>query len=211
VKNAGAYVDWTAADPFTTGDFAGFWAFAGSGVGGNTTLSTYESPYGVIVQLGNATAALRSSFWFSVDPYSTDSATSEDDGLLDVICGTSDSGSLNTEWLSGGNGLFNEGSGYHGKIMVPGGSTMVVTRIAGQAPSSQPTTTSYLNAAGEYTFMPVVVQRTDSNRVVGPVHNVYWGIDSTAGTPLTINSVVRGFFVSLDRDTTQDTLFLPKA
>lgn len=130
-KNSGVYVDWTAALPFTSGNWFGYWRAAPVALNAiGTIVRVFISQETVFVQFIQAATT---QYWtYSgalIEPLDNDTTNSaESDNRLYGMCVQGSGGAVNTAWLNAQSGaMYIHGTGAgnpHGGVFQPGAGAL---------------------------------------------------------------------------------------
>jgi hypothetical protein len=216
VKNAGAWVAWNAAAPFTSGQTFGYWRVwsSGSGVG---TVRLYEGTEAVLVLIeqaaGNPYAVLLGAL---LDPESTDvTLDAESDGKLYGMINSGPTNVIST-MISSGSGFLDHGptaSSNHAGVFTPGGSTLITMSRRAFSQGGM-TTTGLKTRAGRFVRVPYdyrVVASAPNDSALGRLREITMFSDGKTATKLTNGGTTVGYLVSGSRSVDQDAIFLAHA
>lgn len=144
-KNGGAYAGYTAALPFTSGQFFGYWRYAASAYNATTTrLRVFISQETVFVQSIQNTATNQAWCYVGAvgEPYTNDTTVdAESDNRLYGIC-TSGAQNVGNSWYNQASNMFawaNFAGDFHCGVFTPGGSSRITIgkeKIGATGPSA---------------------------------------------------------------------------
>jgi hypothetical protein len=219
-KNGGAYVDWTAASPFGSGSFSGYWRAAPVGLNLiGAIVRAFISQETVFVQfIQAATTQYWNYIGAIVEPYDADTTNSgeTDNRLYGWLTnnGTAVSGS----WLNASTGIFihsTTASAAHFGVFTPSAGTLVnlgrVTTytVAGAAAEMQ--TPSGVYATELFGVAKNSATNTPNSTRYGTLRGVYPIGQVQSGRYLRNGGTDLYHFISQDTTAAADGLMLPAA
>ena len=186
-RQAGPFVSWTAANPFTAANtFSRYWRGTAAIPGTYGSVSMWECQEAVAVQYtswaaGTSTVVMGALF----DPLSYQTGIScETDGRLYYMFGTGSAFGMSAPWLSGIGGSGEVGvlgnhyavaNQFHAGYFLPGTNTISTTSRFG----SLTPTASLLSANGAMPMIPWSIRDQTSGNFLGQSRNFYMVRDST--------------------------------
>lgn len=210
-KNAGAYANWNAAAPFTTGEFLGFatcvLAFATATW---TTMTMWESQEAVIIQWSRAAPNVQTSINMAgafLDPGAT--ANGESDGRLYGISTTGSNNYAATTFLTSTsiNNFLYEGSTANASrcgVFTPVTSALVGYRLFGTFSVGA----AFLSRGNEVPLIPLYAA-TSTGIWPARFREIFLTRDTVSNLALTNTGVVSAFSVGANyRTTDADTIAL---
>ena len=210
-KNAGSYVSWNNANPFSAGQFSGYYGGVIPSAALTLYLHIYESIDTIWIIHETAAGALYYTVGGAIlDPESSNASCSESDGKLYGIMTSGASaaeiahqgpGNYGLLYYAGGNGQT------HASIFSPGTSTMlpIERQNVNYNVVNSPT---YKNLAGEFVRQPIFFEKDGGGTWYGRLREVLVFPNSLSNTKFTLSSVVNGYILGSSTTTTSNTILL---
>lgn len=214
-KNAGNYNTWTAANPFTTGQYSGLTGFCLA----VTAIHAYESKDSVVIFGETSTGTVYiTALGALVDPESSNASLAETDGKLYGIFSTNTLGAGGTPHNYanfGSNSLFSHdtAAGFRNRtwIMNVGAATMTGA-VRNNVTINGSGAAAFKNSAGEFVRLPIYLQGiSTANFWIGRVREILTFTQGVMGTKLTIGGVTKGFVIGSNTTATGECMLLRKS
>lgn len=216
-KNSGAFNAWTAALPFTAGQWFGYWRVWPTSAG-TGSVDLYENTEGIWVVVRNSTgsATYHCCAGATLDPESSDASDAESDGRIYGVWVTGSGAaaavtftdpSFVTDWCPWCHDTSNGTA--HSATFVPGSGTLAPCRLVGKPNFTTPSNTYLRTRSGRYGRInsPAVSLTAATSYVVGAMRGV--GIYSKAihGQRQVDSGVTIGYIVG-PQTTAQNTCYI---
>mgnify|MGYP001616299950 CR=1 FL=1 len=220
-KLGGAYSDWSAASPYGTGSWFGYWRAAP--VGANavaTVVRCFISTETIFVQIIQAATT---QYWIyagaTVEPYDADTTNSgETDNRLYGMHTSGGASAVSASFLSTNAAMWNHstsGSSYHSGVFTPGAGTIIaggrrrIQTFATAAAELQTPSGVYVGDIME--FGRSTATDTNAGNRMGTIRGIYSAGLVQSGRYLRSGATDLWHFVSVDTTVADDGIMLPAA
>ena len=203
-KNAGNYSAWTSANPFTTGNFFGYWKFWSTSMGGAVSIRSYESTDGIAIFVHCASDVVTGFIAGAVIDCET-SNTSSDSEIDNKVYGIFTTGANSTNGKFQTTSNISLGTAYlshnavngqqHSGIFLPNNST--IATITKQHLFNYSDSTTLFTKSASLVKLPIFMCNSASPyNFVGRLREIWYFRDAVFGNSVTDGAVVNGYLVS---------------
>jgi hypothetical protein len=210
-KNAGSYVSWSNANPFSAGQFSGYYGGPGPAAAATSYVHIYETIDTIWIVHETAAGSLYYTVGGAIlDSESSNSSCSESDGKLYGIMTSGGSAAEIAHQGAGTSGLLyhtTANAQAHCAIFSPGTSTMLA--MERQNVNYNVTNSStFKNLAGEFVRQPIFFEKDGGGTWYGRFREVLAFPNSLSNTKFTLSSVVNGYILGSSTTATSNTILL---
>lgn len=210
-KNSGAFNDWTAANPFTSGQFFGYWRLVACAAVTVQKVNVYESAEAVIVACETATGTVYACILGAyLDPGTSDVADAEVDGRTYGVCTQGTVANVpNSFWTTGAFLSYSAtANSYHAGIFTPGAGTIKPADLLSSM-FNVVNTTCLLTPSGAPVLTPVLIgDDGGAGRCFGRIREVCMTRDGKLRELLQVGGVDTAHIVAGSSTVDQDCIAL---